>query len=140
MATTKPRITITIDQDVYDTLYELAELQSRSMSSMVSELLRLSNPVQQKVLAALKHALSLQDEAKADLVTQLDRAQGEAESMIGPLFALLDSFAAETQPPHSNTGVTHPNPSPEHGPEKAAKPRKSRVSAVKTTGRVEGGR
>jgi len=131
LATTKPRITITADQDVYDTLRELAELQGRSMSSLVSDLLTLSNPVQQRVLAALRHATSLQAEAQADLVDQLERAQGEAEAMIRPLLGLLEGFGAAAQPPHSNTGVTHPNHQTEHVTKKTAKPRPRAVLSEK---------
>jgi uncharacterized protein (DUF1778 family) len=105
MATTKPRITVTLEQDVYETIQALAEVQGRSMSSIVSEFLTMVNPVQQKVLAAVRRAMSVQQSSKADLVNQLERGQQEAESAIGPLLEMLDQLG--TLPPHSNTGVTN---------------------------------
>ena len=48
MATTKPRITVTLDEGVYETLKGLSDLQGVSMSSIVSELLRTVDPVQRK--------------------------------------------------------------------------------------------
>lgn len=139
MATTKPRITVTLEQDVYDTLHGLSELQGVSMSSIVSELLTMVDPVQRKVLETMRRALALQGSARADFAAQLEQAQEQAEAMALPLFEALEGFAGGSVPPHSNTGVTHPNHQTEHVPEKAAKPRKSRAPAVKTSERPEGG-
>lgn len=121
MATAKPRITITLEPEVYQTIQGLAEVQGRSMSSIVSELLTMINPVQQKVLAAVRKAITVQESSKTDLISQLEKGQAQAQSAIGPLIELLDrmgegeakppsgssrSGAAEL-PPHSNTGVTN---------------------------------
>jgi uncharacterized protein (DUF1778 family) len=108
MATTKPRITVTLEQDVYETIQALAAIQGRSMSSIVSEFLTMVNPVQQKVLAAVSRAMSVQKSSKADLINQLEKGQQEAESAIGPLLEMLDQLG--TLPPHSNTGVTNLSP------------------------------
>lgn len=118
MATAKPRITVTLDQEVYETLQGLSELQGVSMSSIVVDLLRLVDPVQRKVLDTMRRALALQGEARADLASQLEQAQAQAEAMTLPLFEALEGFGAATQPPHSNTGVTSPNPPAESDPKK----------------------
>ena len=110
MATKKPRITITLEPEVYETLRDLAELQGRPLSSLVSDQLNLTHPVQQKVLAAVRNVFSIEAEARQDLADRLDSAQSQADASLGPLLALLDGFAEATQPPHSNTGVTLPNP------------------------------
>jgi len=123
MATTKPRITITLDQSVYDTLRGLSELQGVSMSSIVAELVTLIDPVQKQVLETMRRALALQGSAKADFVAQLEQAQVAADAAAAPLLGLLGAYFEGTQPPHSNTGVTHPNHQAEHVTKKTAKPR-----------------
>jgi len=123
MATAKPRITITLDQGVYDTLRGLSELQGVSMSSIVAELVTLIDPVQKQVLETMRRALALQGSAKADFVAQLEQAQVAADAAAAPLLGLLGAYFEGTQPPHSNTGVTHPNHQTEHAPKKPAKVR-----------------
>lgn len=141
MATSKPRITVTVEPDVYETLHALAQLQDRSMSSIVSEFLTMVNPIQQKVLAAIQHVSSIQESSKADLVKQLEEGHVLAESAVGPLLQLLDRIGegdapersgsprsvAEAQPPHSNTGVTLTNP-PERVSDKSTSKARSRAS------------
>lgn len=109
MATQKPRITITLDQDVYDTIRGLSEAQGCTMSGLVSEFLSMVNPVQQRVLQAVKKAQSLNVESKANMFSSLEASEAQLTEMLGPLLAMMDQLA-EGQPPHSNTGVTKPHP------------------------------
>lgn len=106
MATQKPRITITLDQDVYDTIRGLSEAQGCTMSGLVSEFLSMVNPVQQRVLQAVKRAQSLNVESKANMVSSLEASEAQLTEMLGPLLAMMDHLA-EGQPPRSNTGVTN---------------------------------
>lgn len=131
MATTKPRITITLDQDVYDTLRGLAEVQGCSMSSVVSEFLTLVNPIQKRVLKATRKALNLDTQSKASTVKMLESAEAQLTAMLGPLFEIFDGLEAAGQPPHSNTGVTTPNPPPPPNPKKPAKRRSRAVGGEK---------
>jgi len=106
MATQKPRITISLDRDVYDTLRGLSEAQGCTMSGLVSDLLTMVNPVQQRVLEAVTRARVLDAEAKENMVASLEAGQDQFEQMLGPLLGLLDQMSSG-QPPHSNTGVTN---------------------------------
>lgn len=106
MATQKPRITVTLDQDVYDTIRGLSEAQGCTMSWLISEFLAMVNPVQQRVLQAVKKAQSLNVESKADMVASLEASEAQLTEMLGPLLALMDQLS-EGEPPHSNTGVTN---------------------------------
>lgn len=126
MATAKPRITVTLEPDVYETIRELSEVQGRTMSGLVSEFLVLVNPVQQRVLRAVKKAQAINVESKANMVASLEQGEAKMTEMLGPLLALLDA-AAEGQPPHSNTGVTHTNIS---GSDNIKTPRKARPREV----------
>ena len=130
MATSKPRITVTLDQDVYDTIRGLSEAQGCTMSGLISEFLTMVNPVQQRVLRAVKKAQALNVESKADMVASLEAGEAQLTEMLGPLLALLEQVA-EGQPPHSNTGVTTPNPPTPPNPKKPAKRRSRAVGGEK---------
>lgn len=106
MATQKPRITVTLEQDVYDTIRGLSDAQGCTMSGLISEFLSMVNPVQQRVLQAVKKAQSLNVESKADMVASLEASEAQLTEMLGPLLALMDQLA-EGEPPHGNTGVTN---------------------------------
>lgn len=106
MATQKPRITITLDQGVYDTIRGLSEAQGCTMSGLVSEFLTMVNPIQQRVLRACQKAQALNTESKASMVSSLEASEAQLTEMLGPFLALMDQLA-EGQPPHSNTGVTN---------------------------------
>ena len=121
MATQKPRITITLEQDVYDTIRGLSDAQGVTMSGLVSEFLSMVNPVQQRVLRAVKKAQALDVESKAGMVASLEASEAQLAEMLGPLLALMDR-AAEGQPPHSNTGVTHSTPPAAQDEEKPLNP------------------
>lgn len=126
MATSKPRITLTMAPDLYALYRELAELQGRSMSAIIVDLLDATSPVQQQVLEALRRALSVQEEGRADMLASLEKAQSKAEAMLSPTMAIFDEFLTGL-PPHSNTGVTTPNPPTPPNQKNPAK-RRSRAS------------
>lgn len=128
MATQKPRITITLDQDVYDTIRGLSEAQGCTMSGLVSEFLSMVNPVQQRVLRAVKKAQSLNVESKADMVATLEAGEAHLTEILGPLLAMMDQLA-EGQPPHSNTGVTNSTDGTKNEKKTASKAR-SRASQL----------
>lgn len=106
MATQKPRITVTLEQDVYDTIRGLSDVQGVTMSGLVSEFLTMVNPVQQRVLRACQKVQALNAESKASMVSSLETGEAQLTEMLGPLLALMDRFV-DDQPPHSNTGVTN---------------------------------
>ena len=126
MATQKPRITISLDRDVYDTIRGLSEAQGCTMSGLISEFLTMVNPVQQRVLQAVQKAQNLNAESKAVMVSSLEASEAQLTEMLGPLLAIMDQFA-EGQPPHSNTGVTNTNTSGAESKKTASKARPREV-------------
>lgn len=121
MATSRPRLTITLTDQVHDTLGKLADLQGRSMSSIVLEHLEFIDPINQKILSAMVRARRLQEDSKADLMQDLTSAQEQAEAALLPLLGLLDGIASKSKPPSCNTGVTTQN-SQTTPPKKRPKP------------------
>jgi predicted CopG family antitoxin len=105
MATHRPRLTITLTDHVHDTLGKLADIQGRSMSSIVLEYLELVDPINQKILSAMARARRIQADSKNDLINDLTSAQDQAEAALLPLMAMLDSLGTQ-KPPSCNTGVT----------------------------------
>lgn len=124
MPTSKPRLTLTLDQETYAVLSDLAELQGCSRSSLVVDLVGQALPVLERTIGLMRafqdqqRRLSLQ----SDLAAESNRRQmldslTDAESILAPLLAdtlgafdrLSDDLSGKTQPPHSNTGVTPPN-------------------------------
>jgi hypothetical protein len=119
MATHRPRLTITLTDQVHDTLGKLADLQGRSMSSIVLEHLELIEPINQKILSAIGRARRVQAESKTSLLDDLTSAQDQAEAALLPLMAMLDSIG-QSKPPSCNTGVTSSS-----SPVKPLKPQKT---------------
>lgn len=129
MATSKPRVTVTLEQGVYDTLRSLSALQERSISSLIAETMEMVHPVNQRVLDIATRANKAQEQSRESFRKSLNQAESAASQMAGDLFEMLDQMTAQegSQPPHSNTGVT-PNPPPHS--ETSKKPGKARSKAV----------
>lgn len=106
MSTNRPRLTITLTDQVHDTLGKLADLQRRSMSSIVLEYLELIEPINQKILSAMDRARRIQTDSKAGLINDLSAAQNQAEQALLPLLSMLDQIGVSEKPPACNTGVT----------------------------------
>lgn len=130
MATTKPRITVTLENDVYETVKGMAEAQGCSMSAVVSELLIAVNPAQKRVLKAVQRAAAMTASERAKTVERLERAEQQLSMALEPVLGLLDDAGAAPQPPHSNTGVTTPNPPTRTDPKKTANPRRTKATAI----------
>lgn len=106
MSTNRPRLTITLTDQVHGTLGKLADLQRRSMSSIVLEYLELIEPINKKILSAMDRVKRIQNDSKAGLVNDLNAAQDQAEQALLPLLAMLDQIGGGERPPTCNTGVT----------------------------------
>jgi len=115
-----------MSEDLHALYRDLADIQGRSMSAIIVDLLDATAPVQKQVLQALRHALSVQEEGRADMLASLEKAQEKAESMFAPAMGIFDEFLTSL-PPHSNTGVTTPNPPTPPNQKNPAK-RRSRAS------------
>lgn len=133
MATTKPRLTITLEPHTHAVISELAELQGRPRARVIAELIESTVPILERtcyVLALAKRASSgVSDDFKASLEhseakikQMMDDAMGQmdmlATDLSGPSqsaetserkagrAASPESRSETSLPPHSNTGVT----------------------------------
>ena len=92
MATKKPRLTITLDPDLSESLRRLSELTGNSQSSLISEMLSGSGPVLEKMITVLEAAQVAKDAIKGRITRGLDDAQGKFEQALGLAFDGFDDI------------------------------------------------
>lgn len=81
MATTKPRITVTLEPEHYAVLAELATLSKQSMSSILAEIAAEAMPVFARVVKLAKEAAA----TKASVGDRVKELAAEAELQMLPL-------------------------------------------------------
>ena len=82
MATTKPRITVTLSQRQHDVLRSISDNSGQSMSTFVNELLEQSLPVLERMAETFRKIKAAQDEQKKRIFEELDQAQAEVEPVL----------------------------------------------------------
>lgn len=103
----KRRLTISVDNDVYDAIKYLASVRTKSgdycsMSSVINELLSPSVPIVYKIASSIEYIESLNSKPSQELKDILSSAQSDIEPLIKSLNQVFDLIS----PPPSNTGVT----------------------------------
>jgi|SRR5690554_3489791 len=133
MATTKPRLTITLEPHTHTVITELARLQGRSKAKIITELLDSVVPVLERTCYVLQLAQSATLTVTDDLKASMERSEATLREMFADALGQMDIFADQlsestsegadegigeerssrhdvaepgTLPPHSNTGVT----------------------------------
>jgi hypothetical protein len=133
MATTKPRLTITLQPHTYVVISELARLQKKPKAVIITELLDTVVPVFERTCYLLQLAESATSGVNDDIKGSMERAEAKLKGMMDDAMGQLDMVsellsashsdgadggigekqsghhdAAEPGllPPHSNTGVT----------------------------------
>ena len=112
MPSKKPRINLTVPQNLNETLARLAELQGRSRSAVVVDLLEAIHPPLMRTVATLEAAQAAPKELRENLRQTVEDMEREINAALGcgieqmdMLLQQLQSSATRGQPPHSNTGV-----------------------------------
>ncbi len=95
MATNKPRITVTLEEQDYAVLQRLSELQGGSMSRIVSELMSEVTPVLTKVVESLEIAKRAQADVKVNLKKVVDEAEQDLKPLADQVLNQFDMFNAE---------------------------------------------
>lgn len=133
MATQKPRLTVTLEPHTYAVLAQLAELQNRPKSKVITELLESVTPVLERTCYVLQMAERATSGVNDDIRASMERSEAKLQAMMNEAMGQLDIFAgalvgpsredadeatggepkarrgvaeSEALPPHSNTGVT----------------------------------
>jgi len=72
--TKKPRINLAVDDEIYATITEMAEMQGTKRATLVMDLLRSVHPALRRTLAVMKAAQQYQGEIPQELEQVIDQA------------------------------------------------------------------
>lgn len=97
MATTKPRITVTLTQRQHDVLRVISECGGSSMSAFISEILEQSLPVLERMAESFRKIKAAQDEQKKRIIADLDHAQAEVEPVLEQVLGQFDLFMSRVE-------------------------------------------
>ena len=90
MATTKPRITITLTKQQYDVLRAVSDYGGQSMSNFVSGLIEQSLPVLERMAETARKIKLVQDERRQQIYNELSKAQDLFEPAFNGLLGQAD--------------------------------------------------
>lgn len=157
MATTNPRITITITPNQHRILKAMSEFSGKSMSSVVAEFLDEVEPVLERMALSFRRLKEASDMQRQRIKTSLDDVQATLEPMLAEIQGQTDLFfgqieraagvpevspgtaAGGRKSPPTNRGVTpHPAKQPKPKSRKASGAVSSR-SVLKKKGGSAGG-
>lgn len=132
MATTKPRITITLTEKQHQLLKTISDASGNSMSYLVTDLIEASEPILQRTASTFSHLKVLNDENKRKIKEAMENAQNVIEPMALNALQQMDCFIdtlteihdGQPQPsPITNRGDTKPTKKGQKtAPVKDAKP------------------
>lgn len=106
MATSKPRLTITLEPDHHAVVSDVARLRGVSKSTVVTEMLGASIPALQRVVTLLEALESAKSGGYAeDFASKLSEAEKTLAPLLASALEQLD-LPALHRPLSSNTGVT----------------------------------
>lgn len=116
MATKKPRITITLEEPIYQALRVLSDSSGQSMSSIIVEFLGAACPVFERMAAISSRVKEQQESERARFKESLISAQNVIEPYAVSVLDQMDLFLAKmdlsdaSNPRPVTTGVTTPLP------------------------------
>ena len=90
MATTKPRITVTLKPSTHATLRRMSELTKNSQSAIVGELLTSAEPVFDRMVRIMEAAVRAKEGAQGTVLKGLEQAHAVMERQLGLLDADFD--------------------------------------------------
>lgn len=107
MATSKPRITITLSQETYDAVKEFSDITEMSMSRVISEMTDQTASSLRATSALMLKAKNAPQEVLSAIAKDFDKAASDltelADSATKRKDEILDTFSFE--PPYINKGV-----------------------------------
>lgn len=112
MPTAKPRLSVTLQPQMYATVAEIASIRRVSMSSVVSEYLDAAAPVLERTATILAAVDAKMKAARSGMDSDMEayrRNLEEAEKALAPMLASALGTLDGIEPPPSNTGVTPPS-------------------------------
>lgn len=132
MATTKPRITITLNEKSYAVLKAISDCSGQPMSTFVTEMLDSARPTLERMAATFQTIKRAQDAERSRFLEKVDEAQAAIEPVVMQTLGQFDLFlgrieeavagatdAAEAapahQPPPKRSPLTNRGDTPRKG-------------------------
>lgn len=95
MATTKPRITVTLNQRCYDIIKSISESSGKPMSGFVSEMLEAASPTLERMAVTFQKIKHAQDSERSKFIDSIDDAQSALEPVVMESIGQFDLFLAK---------------------------------------------
>lgn len=140
MATTKPRITVTLSARQHEVLRIISENSGQSVSSFVSDLIEQTLPTLERMAETFRRIKAVRDDQRQRIAQELDSAHSALEPIVSQVLGQFDLFCQRVEDtagvpptparaavvgetpapstPATNRGVTPP-PSPARKPARA---------------------
>jgi hypothetical protein len=90
MPTSKPRVIVTLDPHVHETIQRLADLQGRSRGKVISELLEAVHPPLMRTVALLEAAREAPEQVKSGLRGTIEQMEHELQESLGGSVQQMD--------------------------------------------------
>lgn len=97
MATTKPRITVTLTERQHEVLRTISDCVGQPMSRFISELLELSLPSLERMAATFQKIKRVHDSQRNSILEAIDDAQTALEPIALDAIGQLDLFLAKME-------------------------------------------
>lgn len=97
MATTKPRITITLEPRQYEVLKAIREVSGFDMASIIRDLISASEPVLVQTAIALQKVKSATDAQKVEMAKVIEASQAKYEPILAAGLDQLDMFFGQVR-------------------------------------------
>lgn len=110
MATSKPRITITLEPEHYAVVRRLADLQETSMTKVIVQFFGEVAPILSKVADSLEAARRASDEARAKFVRAAEVAEEELRPLAEMVRNQFDFYAYELSRLSESAEPENPRP------------------------------
>jgi hypothetical protein len=92
MATTKPRITITLNQRCYNILKSISDCSGKPMSGFVAEMMESASPTLERMAATFQKIKTAQDAERSRFLVTIDEAQAAIEPVVMETLGQFDLF------------------------------------------------
>lgn len=144
MATTKPRITVTLTKRQHEVFTSISASSGQSMSSLIGEIIELSMPTFERMATTFQKLRATQDNERAKVAQVLEEAQNALEPIALAAVGQFDLFMGKVESAAGAGGpersedrtapAARPSPTTNRGatPKRAktAKPTAATVSSV----------
>ena len=97
MATTKPRITITLNQRTYAVVKAISDLGGQPMSAFVAEMLDSALPTLERMAATFQAIKNAQTAERGKFLASMDRAQEALEPAVMEAVGQFDLFLGKIE-------------------------------------------